>query len=55
MKTFTRNYSLPEIQQEAKSGNGLLSAILWGDGNTLNIMLGRANLWDHRDTGCSRS
>jgi len=29
-------------------GNATLGAIIWGEGRTLRITLGRADLWDHR-------
>jgi len=29
-------------------GNGLLGALVWGDGNPLNISLDRTDLWDLR-------
>ena len=29
-------------------GNGTLGTMIWGEGRTLNITVGRADLWDHR-------
>lgn len=45
---FTREFPLPEQQQGAMLGNGLLGAHLWGEGNLLNMSIGCASLWDHR-------
>ena len=45
---FTREFPLPEQQQGAMLGNGLLGAQLWGEGNLLNMSIGCASLWDHR-------
>ena len=45
---FSREFPLPEQQQGAMLGNGLLGAHLWGEKNLLNMSIGCASLWDHR-------
>ena len=45
---YSREFPLPEQQQGAMLGNGLLGAHLWGSGRTLNMSIGCASLWDHR-------
>ena len=45
---YTREFPLPEQQQGAMLGNGLLGAQLWGEDNLLNMSIGCAALWDHR-------
>lgn len=51
MQTFSRNFPLQTIQSGAALGNGYTGVLLWGTGNTLNVTIGCANLWDHRDYG----
>ena len=48
MNDLRRNFPLPEIQQGAMLGNGLVGATLWGRGIILNLTIGCASLWDHR-------
>ena len=48
MNELRRNFPLPEIQQGAMLGNGLVGATIWGSGNILNLTIGCASLWDHR-------
>ena len=45
---YSREFPLPEQQQGAMLGNGLLGAHLWGSKNVLNMSIGCASLWDHR-------
>lgn len=48
IRKFIRQYPLDHLQQGAPLGNGALGALLWGGKQTLNMSLGRADLWDHR-------
>jgi hypothetical protein len=45
---FSREFPLPEQQQGAMFGNGLLGAHLCGEKNLLNMSIACASLWDHR-------
>ena len=41
-------FPLPRTHTGVPLGNGRLGALVWGDGRTLKITFGRADLWDHR-------
>ena len=43
-----RKFPLVSIQSGAVLGNSYLGCMVWGGGNSLNITLGCAALWDHR-------
>ena len=45
-------FPLPRTHTGMLLGNGLLGAMIWGDGSTLRITLGRADFWDRRG-GCT--
>ncbi|MBO5924586.1 MAG: hypothetical protein J6Q81_08740, partial [Lentisphaeria bacterium] len=45
---ITRKFPLPRIHTGAVLGNSYLGCMVWGGGNSLNISLGCAALWDHR-------
>ena len=46
--TYDWEFPLQRTHTGILQGNGRLGAIIWGQGNTLSITLGRADLWDHR-------
>ena len=48
MLTVKRFFPLDRVHKGAELGNGHTGEIIWGYGNTLNITIGCANLWDHR-------
>lgn len=41
-------FPLPRTHTGVPLGNGRLGALVWGEGDTLRMTLGRADLWDHR-------
>ena len=45
---FTWSFPLPRTHTGMLLGNGTLGAMVWGEGGTLRITLGRADWWDHR-------
>ncbi len=46
------DFPLPRTHTGALLGNGVLGVMVWGQGQTLRITLGRADLWDHRGGLC---
>ena len=48
MLTVSKFFPLETIASGAMLGNGRTGVILWGAGNTLNLSIGCADLWDHR-------
>ena len=48
MLSHTWHFPLPRPHTGPLLGNGTLGAMVWGDGNTLRLTLGRADWWDHR-------
>jgi hypothetical protein len=47
-KKLVWEFPLPRVHTGILLGNGLQGLIVWGDGNQLNITVGRAGFWDHR-------
>ncbi len=45
---FRWAFPLPRTHTGILQGNGLLGAMIWGEGQTLRLTLNRADLWDHR-------
>ena len=41
-------FPLPRTHTGMLLGNATLGAMIWGEGDTLRITVGRADLWDHR-------
>ena len=48
MLTVKHYFPLDRVHKGAELGNGHTGEIIWGSGNTLNITVGCADLWDHR-------
>ncbi len=48
MMTVKHYFPLDRVHKGAELGNGYTGEIIWGTGNTLNITVGCASLWDHR-------
>lgn len=48
MKTVDWDFPLPRTHTGVPLGNGLLGALVWGEGRVLRITLARGDLWDHR-------
>ena len=46
--TYDWDFPLPRTHTGILQGNGTLGTIIWGEGRTLCITIGRADLWDHR-------
>lgn len=42
------DFPLPRTHTGIPFGNGRFGALLWGEGRTLRVTLGRADFWDHR-------
>jgi len=47
-QSYEWRFPLPRTHTGVLQGNGTLGAMIWGEGRTLRITLGRADLWDHR-------
>jgi len=45
---YSFDYPMSFIHEGTMLGNGFLGLYVWGSGNTLNITVGCASLWDHR-------
>ncbi|MBN1674008.1 MAG: hypothetical protein JXR37_23360 [Kiritimatiellae bacterium] len=41
-------FPLPRTHTGILQGNGVMGALIWGEGRDLRVTLGRADLWDHR-------
>ena len=46
--THEWRFPCPRTHAGMLLGNGVLGAMIWGEGGVLRITLGRADLWDHR-------
>ena len=46
--TYTWHFPLPRTHTGMLLGNGLLGAMVWGEGGRLCVTLGRADYWDRR-------
>jgi alpha-L-fucosidase 2 len=44
----TWRFPLPRTHTGVLLGNGMLGAMVWGEGNVLRVTLNRADFWDHR-------
>ncbi len=47
-RSYDWAFPLPRTHTGILQGNGLLGSMLWGEGNVLNLTLGRGDFWDHR-------
>lgn len=47
-QTLDWTFPLPRTHTGIVQGNGTLGLMIWGEGRTLRLTLGRADLWDHR-------
>lgn len=47
-KNYQWYFPLPRTHTGMLLGNGTLGVMVWGEGNTLRVTVGRADLWDHR-------
>ena len=45
---FVWHFPLPRTHTGILLGNGRLGVMIWGDGRTLRLTLGRADWWDHQ-------
>ena len=41
--------------EAAPLGNGMMGALLWGEGNTIKVSLDRGDVWDLREQGLTVS
>ena len=46
--SYDWHFPLPRTHTGMLLGNGVMGAMVWGEGNILRITVGRADLWDHR-------
>ncbi|MEM7654995.1 MAG: hypothetical protein AAF399_02605 [Bacteroidota bacterium] len=46
--TLTWDFPLPRTHTGVLMGNGVQGLMVWGEGQTLRITVGRAGFWDHR-------
>ncbi len=46
--TLDWTFPLPRTHTGIPLGNGRTGLLVWGEGNTLRVTIGRADLWDHR-------
>lgn len=49
MLTHAWNFPLPRPHTGPLLGNARLGVLVWGEGDTLRLTLGRADWWDHRN------
>ena len=47
-RTYGWDFPLPRTHTGILQGNGTMGAMIWGEGGTLRITIGRADFWDHR-------
>ncbi|NQZ67996.1 MAG: hypothetical protein HRT89_07995 [Lentisphaeria bacterium] len=48
VKTYQWDFPLKRTHTGVLLGNGVYGAMVWGEGNCLNITVDRADYWDHR-------
>jgi len=47
-RTYDWYFPLPRTHTGMLQGNGTMGVMIWGEGSTLRITIGRADFWDHR-------
>ncbi|MHB0936923.1 MAG: glycosyl hydrolase family 95 catalytic domain-containing protein [Armatimonadota bacterium] len=47
-RTYDWYFPLPRTHTGMLQGNGTMGAMIWGEGSTLRVTIGRADFWDHR-------
>jgi len=47
-QTYQWQFPLPRTHTGMLQGNGLLGAMIWGEGSVLRVTIGRADYWDRR-------
>ena len=47
-KFVTWTFPRPRVHEGLPFANGVAGMLVWGEGNTLRVTIGRADLWDHR-------
>ena len=47
-RTYDWYFPLPRTHTGMLQGNGTMGVMIWGEGSTLRVTIGRADFWDHR-------
>ncbi|MCX7935994.1 MAG: hypothetical protein N3A66_12135, partial [Planctomycetota bacterium] len=47
-RILTWHFPLPRTHTGIPLGNGTQGVLIWGEGQTLRLTIGRADFWDHR-------